>query len=80
MYVLYDTFNNCVISRHRMIETAARAANSHTRSIKQRYGDSSYIPTDLYVEQPDRNGYSQEPVMAPDEDREFFDHRRANFK
>jgi hypothetical protein len=45
MYAVYDTFNNKIVSRHRMIEAAVKADCKFQRRIKKVHGQSSYVPT-----------------------------------
>lgn len=47
MFELNDTFNNQVISRHRTMETAAKALVKHARAVKRNNGENSYIPYSL---------------------------------
>jgi hypothetical protein len=49
MYLLVDTFNNSVLSRHRSIKTVAKAECAHRRWWK-RNGGNSYIPTAIVRE------------------------------
>jgi len=48
MYELIDTFNNTVISRHRLLGRAYDAMMAHHRAVKHANGDNSYIPTAIY--------------------------------
>jgi len=43
MYLLTDTHNDLVISRHRTFEAANKARRQHARAIRRRYGPGSYI-------------------------------------
>jgi len=42
---IYDTFNRRIVSNHRSIRAAVIAARKFQRSIRQRNGQNSYIPT-----------------------------------
>ena len=44
-YILIDTFNKTVISRHRSIEAAVKADAKHDRDVKRNNGNNSFIPT-----------------------------------
>ena len=46
-YILRDTFNDCVISRHRSLVAAVRADRLFQRKVKRANGRSSYIPTKI---------------------------------
>lgn len=48
MYELVDTFNDVVISRHRLLSRAYVAKMAHQRAVKRTNGASSYIPTSIY--------------------------------
>lgn len=45
MYTLRDTFNDCIISRHRSLRTLAEAQLRHSRRVTRENGPGSYIPT-----------------------------------
>lgn len=47
MYVLFDSFNKCVISRHRTIEAAAKAKAKFFRLFYKNNSQSSYLPVSL---------------------------------
>jgi len=47
MYVLVDTFNNKLISRHRTEAAAGRACEKFQRAVKRANGKDSYIPTKI---------------------------------
>jgi endo-1,4-beta-mannosidase len=47
MFVLYDTFNSRIVSRHRSIEAATLANKKLQREIKRNNGQSSYLPTTI---------------------------------
>jgi len=47
VFILYDTFNQKIISRHRTIEAAGKANRSLQKAVKKHNGESSYIPVDL---------------------------------
>jgi hypothetical protein len=51
MYVLFDTFNKKIISRHRSMKAAVEANVRFQRAVKRANGKSSYIPTEI-KEQP----------------------------
>lgn len=44
MYELIDTFNNRAISRHKSLDTLARAQQRHARAVRKNNGENSYIP------------------------------------
>ena len=48
--LLKDTFNKNVISQHRTVMAAARAAARHSRMVERRNGPGSYIPTQIVSE------------------------------
>ena len=77
MYILYDTFNKKVLSRHRKIEAAARAANKHQRAVTRHHGKDSFIPISLRHDDFDCYG---EPKKACDSDLQLFWHRQEHFK
>jgi hypothetical protein len=74
MYIVYDTFNKKVLSRHRKIENAARSANKHLRAVRRINGPSSYIPTSLFMDSFDAYG---DPKKPHPHDREYFDQCRS---
>lgn len=74
MYILYDTFNKKVLSRHRKVETAARAANKHARAVRRTQGGWGYIPTKLFLDDFDAYG---DPKKAHSSDVNYFDQCRA---
>ena len=43
MYVLFDTFNKQIVSRHRSIETAVKA----DRKLQNNFRGGSYLPTTI---------------------------------
>ena len=43
MFCLYDTFNNCIISRHRTVEAARKADDKLQNSLR----GNSYLPTQI---------------------------------
>lgn len=47
MYVLIDTFNNRVLSKHRTIAACVTADSTFLRKLKKNNGASSYIPTTI---------------------------------
>lgn len=47
MYELYDTFNNCTLSRHRTLKAAVKADRKVQRRIKRANGRTSYLPTEI---------------------------------
>ena len=49
MYVLYDTFNDRIVSRHRKLVAACKANERFQRQIKKNNGANSYIPVDLRI-------------------------------
>lgn len=44
-YLLIDTFNRRLISRHRSLATAVAADRKYARAVKRANGRDSYIPT-----------------------------------
>jgi hypothetical protein len=48
--VLYDIFNQKVISRHKTIEAAGKANERFQKAVKKANGSSSYIPVDIRIE------------------------------
>jgi hypothetical protein len=46
-YILQDTFNDRVVSRHRTLEAAVRARYRFSRAIRRANGENSYIPTEI---------------------------------
>ena len=43
MYILTDTFNRTLISRHRSARAAVRAQRKHLSAIRNTYGENSYL-------------------------------------
>ena len=43
-FALIDTFNNVVLSLHRLERCAEEASEKHDRDIRRNNGDQSYIP------------------------------------
>jgi hypothetical protein len=43
MFCLYDTFNNCIISRHRTVEAAQKADDK----LQDSFRNGSYLPTQI---------------------------------
>lgn len=68
MYVLVDTFNNVVISRHRTVETAAKGKAKFFRQFYRNNSSSSYLPISLMAE--DNDGLLN---AVSDEEEEQFD-------
>jgi len=66
MFVLLDTFNDKIISRHRTPDAAAKAKSRFGNAIRRRSPDA-YIPVKLMVEE---GGKLTEPI---EDDRERFD-------
>lgn len=66
MYVLFDTFNKSVISRHRSIKAAVKSKQKFNREFYRNNTSSSYIPMSLMVEA------DGEIVAASDKEREEF--------
>lgn len=48
MFTLTDTFNDRPISRHHTLAAAVRAQSAHSRAVKRRNGENSYIPTAVF--------------------------------
>jgi hypothetical protein len=46
-YALVDTFNNVVLSLHRIERCAEDALQKHDRQVRAANGDTSYIPKDI---------------------------------
>lgn len=68
-YVLVDTFNKVIISRHRTIDTAAKGKKKFFRQFYRNNSSSSYIPVALMIEDKTNGILSQ----ANDEEEERFD-------
>ena len=47
MYILENTFRNCIISRHRTLEAAIRAQRRHLAAIQRANGPNSYMTYDI---------------------------------
>lgn len=47
MFTLTDSFNSCIISRHRTLLAAVRAKSKHLRAIRRRCGPSSYVTYEI---------------------------------
>lgn len=47
MFILTDTFNRLIISRHRSLDAAVKARAKHGRAVRKSNGASSYIPTQI---------------------------------
>ena len=43
MFALFDTFSNCIVSKHRTLKNAVKAQAKHLRAVQKRYGKSSYL-------------------------------------
>jgi transposase InsO family protein len=43
MYILTDTFNRTLISRHRSARAAVRAQRKHLSDIRRRNGENSFL-------------------------------------
>lgn len=43
MIHLIDTFNNCLISKHRTLKAAVKAERNHLKKVKQANGRNSYL-------------------------------------
>jgi len=59
MFILRDTFNDVLISKHRTVLGAVKAQAKHIRAVRKHNGDNSYLTysitstdgnTDLYYE------------------------------
>jgi len=71
MYVLFDTFNKSVLSRHRTIEATAKAKAKFFREFYRNNTQSSYLPTALMIE---RDGEIED---ASEADRDAFERIEA---
>ncbi len=64
MFALYDTLNDCTVSRHRTIAAAVKNQIKFNKAVKKRNGQNSYVPTAII----DRDGndvtYSDEAIAA----------------
>jgi len=47
MYILENTFRNCIISRHRTLEAAIKAQRRHLAAIQRSNGPNSYMTYDI---------------------------------
>ena len=43
MYILTDTFNRSLISRHRSAQAAVRAQRKHLSAVRKMHGENSYL-------------------------------------
>ena len=50
MYILENTFRNCVISRHRTLEAAIRAQRRHLSSVRRANGPNSYMTYEITLD------------------------------
>lgn len=77
MFVLINSQNGRIISRHRSIKALAIACERHARLIERVYGTGSYIQTQLREEVKDFDGNC---VLMPlsDEDWGSAQHLRYN--
>jgi hypothetical protein len=64
-YVLFDSFNKCVISRHRTVEAAAKAKAKFFRDFYKNNTKGSYLPVSLMQSVKGE----LEPVSDEDADR-----------
>jgi len=60
MYILTDTFNGSLISRHRSARAAVRAQRKHLASIRRRNGENSFL---TYSIRHSSGQYIQDEVM-----------------
>jgi hypothetical protein len=65
MFVLFDTFNNKTISRHRTPDAAAKAKSRFANAIRKHSPDA-YIPVKLMVESVDEKRRIK--LVEPSED------------
>jgi hypothetical protein len=65
MFVLFDTFNNKTISRHRTPDAAAKAKSRFSNAITRR-SPGSYIPVKLMIESVDEK--KRIKLVEPSED------------
>lgn len=49
MFILKDTFNDRVVSRHRKLENAIQADRKFQQAVKKVNGQNSYIPTSIFL-------------------------------
>jgi len=47
MYHLRDTFNGCLISRHRTLEAAIRARRRHAACVAKRNGSGAFLTYEI---------------------------------
>ena len=47
MYILFDTFNQREVSRHRGLRTLAHAEKKFLRAVRRCNGENSYLPTTI---------------------------------
>ena len=50
MYEVRDTFNNCVISRHRTLLNAMKASRCHDDRVARANGATAYIPKTIMLD------------------------------
>jgi hypothetical protein len=50
MYHLRDTFNGCLLSRHRTVEAAIRAQRRHLSAVRRANGPNSFLTYDITLD------------------------------
>lgn len=48
MFILFDSFNNKVLSRHRTLENSIKAKSKVLKNVKKWNGNNSYLPMDIF--------------------------------
>ncbi len=73
MFLLLDTFNQRVISRHRSLRAASKAQRALNRAVVRRNGANSYIPTTVcvYAPKPGQSVYESSEDLTDDQQREW---------
>lgn len=67
---LYDDFNNCMVSSHRSVKTAARKHNQILAVISKR-SPGAYLPLSLRTKEVDERGFVRYVVVDDDTRDEF---------
>lgn len=68
---LYDDFNNCMVSSHRSVKTAARKHNQILAAISKR-SPGAYLPLSLRTKEVDERGFVRYVVVDDDTRDEFM--------
>jgi hypothetical protein len=72
MFVLFDTFNNKTISRHRTPDAAAKAKSRFANAIR-RHSPDAYIPVKLMIEWVDEKKRIKLVEPSEDDQERFHD-------